>query len=396
MDDFGTICDSTLCCGCGLCQNICPVHAISMKEDGEFGHKRPTVDLAVCIHCGKCERACPANTLVELQPTICTYAAWQKDDVKHYSSSSGGIAAALYEKSLDLNLWIAGVSLKENMEPAYVLSNKSQDITRFKRSKYVQAEIGDIYNRVLEKLKQGQQVLFIGLPCHCAAIKRYTEKYADNIYIVDLVCHGVPSFSSLKQHIMALERKSKAKEVRFRDQFAGECLELRNENNKVFYKRYLHEDVFMHSFISGDLFAESCYNCRYACSQRVGDMTICDFWGLGAKIPFNKKVSRVSAVLLNTEKGKHLFNLIQDSLDYEGRETQEAIDGNDQLRAPSSVGENREKILRFARDGNLEMGLQSLYGQYADRNYRKRIVSDKLKSCGKALGLKRIRDIIKG
>lgn len=37
------------CCGCGLCEYICPKSAIKMKED-EFGFLYPVIDLTRCIN----------------------------------------------------------------------------------------------------------------------------------------------------------------------------------------------------------------------------------------------------------------------------------------------------------------------------------------------------------
>lgn len=46
------------CCGCSACYSICPVHAISMKEDEE-GFLYPIIDEGKCINCKNCKRVCP-------------------------------------------------------------------------------------------------------------------------------------------------------------------------------------------------------------------------------------------------------------------------------------------------------------------------------------------------
>lgn len=51
------------CCGardgsCGICAAVCPVHAISMEEQG------PALDMGICTFCGTCARACPREALV--------------------------------------------------------------------------------------------------------------------------------------------------------------------------------------------------------------------------------------------------------------------------------------------------------------------------------------------
>ncbi len=66
-----------LCVGCGLCEAVCPAHAIRVvaaeAEDGKAVSwtNRYAVDYEVdmirCIFCGMCEEACPTNA-VRLTP----------------------------------------------------------------------------------------------------------------------------------------------------------------------------------------------------------------------------------------------------------------------------------------------------------------------------------------
>ena len=46
------------CCGCGACYAICPVKAISMKEDEE-GFQYPVLDKDKCFKCFSCLKVCP-------------------------------------------------------------------------------------------------------------------------------------------------------------------------------------------------------------------------------------------------------------------------------------------------------------------------------------------------
>ena len=376
------ICDKEMCTGCGLCENICPVHAISMKPQDGLGHKRPIINAELCVDCELCAKKCPVNNDVAKVKSKKCFAAWQVNDDKHYSSSSGGIAAALYETAIKEGAWIVGVKEGKNLEPVFILSNKEEQINEFKGSKYVQPATNLIYKEVAEKLDKGNKVIFIGLPCHCAAMKRYAENTRNGeLVLVDLVCHGVPSFKTLKEHIEYLEKslKRSSTQVKFRDKDAGECLELIDRNDS-FYKRNLHEDVYMHSFISGDLFNENCYHCKYASQERVGDLTLCDFWGIGKLDPFNHKVRRVSAVLINTDKGEKEFEKIKKLIYSEQRQIQEAIDGNSQLQHPPLKGDNREPFIKYAKNDDVERGLYKIYGKYCDKNFRKRAIKNKIKS----------------
>lgn len=50
--------DLAACVGCGACQEICPVDAVKMDDDG-----KPAVDLDWCIGCGVCAVACPTDAI---------------------------------------------------------------------------------------------------------------------------------------------------------------------------------------------------------------------------------------------------------------------------------------------------------------------------------------------
>ena len=48
------------CCGCGVCQDVCPWGCITMIEDEE-GFSYPQIDKNTCKNCGKCMKlGCPA------------------------------------------------------------------------------------------------------------------------------------------------------------------------------------------------------------------------------------------------------------------------------------------------------------------------------------------------
>ena len=385
------ITDTKFCTGCGLCENICPVKAVHMQPDNAFGHLRPFVDEKKCISCSLCEKTCPSNIMLELHEIKNTYAAWYKDEAKHGSSSSGGAASAIYEHTLENNGWIVGVYINKNLEPEYKLTNDVKDIATFKGSKYVQVRTNDIYIQIKNRINNGYRVAFIGLPCHCAAVKKMVGSDCDKLLIVDLVCHGVPSFKSLQGHIERIEKSKnlRATSISFRDSEAGEVLSL-HSNDKEFYKRHLHEDEYMHSFITGNLFAESCHNCKYASSKRVGDITIGDFWGIGKYEPFKQKTSRVSEMLINTEKGKVFFNELDKSLYIEQRLTKEALEGNAQLNRPSAVGVDRKCLLEEAKKDNLEIALVNKYSKMAREKYNKRKCKELIKLIATKMGLKYI------
>lgn len=91
-----TICDDTMCYGCGLCQNVCPSNAITIDDTNGF--YRPRIHEELCVKCHLCITKCPGNKKTNLRPlnhqTEC-YAAYTLHEDIHYYSASGGLCTEL-------------------------------------------------------------------------------------------------------------------------------------------------------------------------------------------------------------------------------------------------------------------------------------------------------------
>lgn len=46
------------CIGCGLCEGVCPMHAVKVVEHSSSGVK-PLVNKNICTGCGLCFNLCP-------------------------------------------------------------------------------------------------------------------------------------------------------------------------------------------------------------------------------------------------------------------------------------------------------------------------------------------------
>jgi uncharacterized Fe-S center protein len=51
--------NETMCVGCGLCVDCCPVQAIRQNN----GDKKAMIDDTQCIRCGKCHDVCPQDAV---------------------------------------------------------------------------------------------------------------------------------------------------------------------------------------------------------------------------------------------------------------------------------------------------------------------------------------------
>ena len=78
---------------------------------------------------------------------------------------------------------------------------KKEDLCKLRGSKYVQSRIGSTYKEAESFLKQNRKVLYSGTPCQIAGLKKYLRKDYDNLFCVDVICHGSPSPGIWKSYL---------------------------------------------------------------------------------------------------------------------------------------------------------------------------------------------------
>lgn len=327
------ICENEKCYGCGACYVICPKNAISMKEDVVTGHFRPIINESKCINCGLCVKHCPANHTYKFVDNMVTYAAYRTEPDKQIGSSSGGVAAALYELAISKEWSIIGTVIDSDFRVKMQLSNDKQAIESFKGSKYVQAYTIEALTELKRTLKEDKNVLFIGTPCECEAARSVANGNEEKLLTVDLICHGVPSNKILNDYIKWIEKKKKTKikQVSFRSSW-GEEMILKDKSKDVWHRR-MFWDPYLEAFNAGITINSSCFTCPFACEKRCSDITIGDFWGIGSESPFHKPNRKVSVIGVNSKRGFDFLNECK-SLVLEKRNWSEAVAGNSQLRAP--------------------------------------------------------------
>lgn len=308
------------CSGCGACSNICPVSAIEMHENNK-GFYYPNIDETKCINCGKCREVCSlSNTHVGKDADPEPWAVCNRDAETVMNSSSGGFFSLLAEWIIGQNGVVYGAAFDESFNVKHSRATSIEEVKAFRQSKYVESDVINVYKSIEADLKADTIVLFSGTPCQVQGVKNYIRQRnisMENLYLLDIVCHGVPSRKVWKDYLDIVNTKipkdKKIASVNMRskrvswdkqtfDIFLSDGTRLECVDDFSFGKIY-------HSLY---ITRESCFNCHFTSYERPGDFTAGDFWNLdSANLQFEVK-NGVSMVLLNTEKAKTLFSIITD------------------------------------------------------------------------------------
>ena len=322
------------CTACGACMNACPVNAISWKLE-KHQVEMPSVDASLCISCEKCIKICPQNTAFDGKyPSEC-YAAWMKESADLEKSASGGAARAFSRTILEQGGVVFGcISLNGKVKHVAVRSLEELDL--LSGSKYVWSDTEQTFGEAKAALEENIPVLYIGTPCQIDGLKHYLGKAYDNLFLVDLICHGVPPASYINDYVEKTFG-GKAKEVSFRNR-NGAILSGTLESGERFIqkKEGSFEDPYMQAYISGLIYRENCHSCRYANPERVSDITIGDFWGIKPdRLPKDAPELK-SVIYVNTDNGKKLLEKSAAQLHLIPYLVIEGVFGKDNVKRPQS------------------------------------------------------------
>lgn len=370
--------DEKHCTGCGVCILSCPNGAILKKSVG-FGTWIPEIDEKKCIGCGKCEAICNRSEKREKIPHR-SYIAYNLDRSIRLKSASGGVFSALATYILDLGGSVFGAELRFEQGKAVVehtLVTKVSELPRLLGSKYVQSNCVQAYQEVLEELKRNRLVLFSGCSCQIAGLKKYLGNVnQDNLFTLDLICHGVPGIDFLNEYIDYLSK-------RYRGELCGFSFRVKEEyqikymihatlnpnrqkrawNNKCTWhggdgkqrtiRIPLDRSGYYRMFLSQESYREACYQCEYATLDKPADLSVGDYFEVAEDYPelvagdnAIDTSSGLSCVITNTGKGEKLLSKVTDYLFLKEVDTLVVQASHNNLNHPSKHSPEREKLLK--------------------------------------------------
>ena len=330
------VCDSKICTGCKACVNVCGRDAIRIED--KFDCLEPVIDPAKCVECGLCVDVCPNNSPRELKESIYCKQGWAKDEIR-CNSSSGGVAAELMRSFIMSGGYVASCIYKDGGF-SFVVTNDLSEVKKFAGSKYVKSDPGLIYNEIRALININCKVLFIGLPCQAAAVLNVCGD-DENLYTADLICHGTPSMELLRMYLAENGVDlNNAQDVRFRkDNNFGLIV----DGKRLMTGRI--PDHYTFAYLKALDYTENCYDCRYAGTRRVSDITLGDAWGQLS----DTDEKGVSLILCQSDKGRELLE--HSELELFDADLEKAKAANPQLNHPAVKPDKRNLFLSRIKEG---------------------------------------------
>lgn len=324
------------CCGCSACIAKCPKQCISFYQDEE-GFLYPKINKNTCVECGVCECVCPMNDNAKVFSNLES----TKEDIIHQAlkttskipecyvcyirepnirneSTSGGAFGAVSEYVLKKGGAVFGVALSSQNEVVHVKAESLEELTRLRRSKYVQSKQNDVYVNVRKELNSGKMVLYTGTPCQVEGLKNYLGKEYDNLITMDIFCHGVGSPLYWKKYLTYMEQEyqSAISKIHFREKTYGynsATMALYFDNGKSSHRGH-DDDLYWAPFSKNYIYRPSCYACEFKKVNHRSDFSIGDFWRTDDLPTEFKNANGCSLLLCHSTKASEILECVKSKL----------------------------------------------------------------------------------
>lgn len=335
------------CCGCCACVNICPKKAIVMEENDK-GFNYPVIDQIKCINCGMCKNVCPIlNNKKENVKKLNAYACFNNNFDERLNSSSGGIFVLIAKEIIKRNGVVFGAAFDNSFMIRHSFVEKESDLKKIMGSKYTQSLIENSYKKVKEFLDEDRYVLFTGTPCQIEGLKSFLRKDFKKLYTQDIVCHGVPSPKVWKKYLDYQKYKydDDISSISFRNKSNGwTSFGMNIEFNTKNYNLNHQDDLFMKMFLSNLCLRDSCYHCHFKKKYRESDITLADYWGINNIHKEMNDDYGISLVVINSNKGKELFESIKKNIVFKETNLDAAIKYNPAMINSVNISKNRNSF----------------------------------------------------
>lgn len=243
-----------MCTGCGICEDVCPKHCISIKRvDGEH---RPVLDEKACLgdKCGKCLKVCPGvgidfqkHKVAEdgacedkyIGSYVGLHTGYSLDEDIRYHSASGGMVSQFLIYLLDKHIIDGAVVTgyaDDHITPVSYIARNREEVISARSSKYCPVALNKVGNEIAS-YSDGKYVI-VGTPCHIQGFRKrmaIDRKLRDRIIgLFAIYCSSGRNFNGqdfLFQHYGV--QKDQIKNFAYRDNGCLGSLIIQSSNKQV-------------------------------------------------------------------------------------------------------------------------------------------------------------------
>ena len=230
-------------------------------------------------------------------------------------SASGGVAYTFYLTAIANGYKAIGTYFDNTDKIAKTcIASDAEEIHKFRGSKYLQAYQADA---IKQAIHSKDKYIVIGMPCEIAGYRKAIELYhCENRFIlVDLFCHGVPSYLAWNKYLEDTAGNEELKAVSFRDQTHGwhKNYQITLQTTSGIHTEERSKCAFYNIFDDSYLMNDICYDCNICQRYGYADVRIGDNWDQ------EKCADGVfrSLVCIGTSKGEELWEKAKENLSHE-------------------------------------------------------------------------------
>lgn len=129
-------------------------------------------------------------------------------------------------------------------------------------------------------------------------------------------------------------------------------LKIQYENNV--YRNTQGKDTYLRAFLNDICLRDSCYQCNFKKKNRLSDFTLADFWGIDNIDKSMNDDKGISLVVVNSNKGKEIFEKLKENLEYKEVNFDDAIKYNMNMVSSVKMNKNREKFFNDLDKNDLD------------------------------------------